>query len=144
MGLFFNADNYIERVESPRVNRFLGRKAQIFSYLSKYYDMHNHDYLEDVFSSCKRYIDETVDKDDDNTPGSSIGAEVQAVTIIIKGLQDFVGQGKHEDYRYMRILAAKEAFKLYCGMISKTLEYEIIDKKQARRKITMFYKQCGL
>ena len=144
MGLFFDAEKYITRVESPRVDRTLSRKEQIFSYLNKYYDMYNHEYLEDVFFACKNYIDETVEDQDDGTDNSRIGAEVQAVTTIIKGLQDFVDKGKHQDFRYMRVLAAKEAFRLYCAMISKTVEYEIIDRKQAKRRITRFHKQCGL
>ncbi|MBQ7614045.1 MAG: hypothetical protein IJU77_03300 [Butyrivibrio sp.] len=143
MGLFFNADKYITNVESPRVNRSLSRKEQIISYIEKYYDMFTHEYLEDVFSACITYIEETVDDQEENTK-SSISTEIQAVTTIIKGLQDFVGQKRHEDFKYMRILAAKEAFKLYCAMISKTLEYNIIDKKQARRRISNFYRQCGL
>ena len=105
--------------------------------------MFTHEYLEDVFSACITYIEETVDDQEENTK-SSISTEIQAVTTIIKGLQDFVGQKRHEDFKYMRILAAKEAFKLYCAMISKTLEYNIIDKKQARRRISNFYRQCGL
>ena len=40
--------------------------------------------------------------------------------------------------------AAKEAFKFYCAMISKVTEFEIIDRKQAKRRITKFYNECGL
>jgi hypothetical protein len=141
MRLFFDADKYIKRVDSPRVDRSLPRKEQILSYLNKYYDMFTHEYLEDVFTACKNYIEETFD-DQDGDDKNNMSPEIQAVTIIIRGLQDF--SGKLDDFKYMRLLAAKEAFKLYCAMISKTLEYDIIDKKQARRRIARFYKQCGL
>ncbi len=141
MRLFFDADKYLVRVDSPRVNRSLTRKEQILCYLEKYYDMFTHEYLEDVFNACKNYIEETFD-DQDTGIKNETSPEIQAVTIIIRGLQDF--SGKLDDFKYMRLLAAKEAFKLYCGMISKTLEYDIIDRKQARRRIARFYKQCGL
>ena len=141
MRLFFDADKYIKRVDSPRVDRSLTRKEQILSYLSKYYDMFTHEYLEDVFTACRNYVEETFD-DQDGDPGNTTSPEVQAVTIIIKGLQDF--SGRLDDFKYMRILAAKEAFKLYGAMISKALEYDIIDRKQARRRIARYYKQCGL
>ena len=59
-------------------------------------------------------------------------------------VQDFIGQGKHEELRYMKLLAAQEAFKFYCAMISKVTEFEIIDRKQAKRRITKFYNECGL
>lgn len=141
MRLFFDADKYIKRVDSPRVDRSLPRKEQILCYLNKYYDMFTHEYLEDVFTACKNYIEETFDDQDGDT-NNNMSPEIQAVTIIIRGLQDF--SGKLDDFKYMRLLAAKEAFKLYCGMISKALEYDIIDKKQARRRIARFFKQCGL
>ena len=143
MGLFFDADKYITNVESPRVDRSLGRKEQVNRYLEKYFDMYSHEYLEDVFSACISYIDETLD-DQDEDNNSVTSAEVQAVTTIIRGLQDYVGKGKHEEFKYMRVLAANEAFKMYCGMISKTIDLDLVDKKQAKRRITRFYKQCGL
>ncbi len=143
MGFFFNAEKYITRVESPRVTRSQGRKAQVLEYIDKYFDMYNHEYLEDVLTACKNYIEDTLD-DQEETGHNVTSAEVQAVTTIIKGLQDFVAKGKLENLQYMRILAAKEAFKLYCGMISKVYELEIIDKKQAKRRISKFYKDCGL
>ncbi len=143
MGLFFNAEKYITRVESPRVDRTLGRKARVLGYIEKYFDMYNHEYLEDVLSACIDYIDDTLEEQDE--PDKNVTtAEVQAVTTIIKGLQDFVANGSLDNLQYMRVLAAKEAFKLYCGMISKVLELEIIDKKQAKRRTSKFYKDCGL
>jgi hypothetical protein len=143
MGLFFNADKYITRVESPRVNRSLERKAQVLEYIEKYFDMYSHEYLEDVYRACRDYIEETMDdQDPDSKPVTS--AEVQAATTIARGLKDFVANGKLENLQYMRVLAAKEAFKLYCAMISKALEMEILDKKQAKRRITKFYRECGL
>ncbi len=143
MGLFFDAQKFITRVESPRVKKDISRKEQVIRYIEKYFDMFNHEYLEDVLSACISYIEETMD-DQDEESRSSVSSEIQAVTTIIKGLQDFVDKKNLDSFRYMRVLAANEAFKLYCGMISKTLEYEIIDKKQAKRRITKFYKQCGL
>ncbi len=143
MGFFFNADKYITRVESPRVSRTQGRKAQVLEYIDKYFDMYNHEYLEEVLVACKNYIEDTLDDQDENDK-SVTSAEIQAVTTIIKGLQDFVANGKLENLQYMRILAAKEAFKLYCGMISKVYELGILDKKQAKRRISKFYKDCGL
>ena len=143
MGLFFDAQKFITRVESPRVKKDISRKEQVIRYIEKYFDMFNHEYLEDVLSACISYIEETMD-DQDEEGRSSVSSEIQAVTTIIKGLQDFVDKKNLDSFRYMRVLAANEAFKLYCGMISKTLEYEIIDKKQAKRRITKFYKQCGL
>lgn len=143
MSLFFNAEKYITRVESPRVNRSLGRKAQVMAYLEKYFDMYNHEYMEDVCSACYEYIEDTLD-DQEDTSKSVNSPEVQAVTTIIKGLQDFVAKGRLNDQKYLRVLAANDAFKLYCAMVSKTLELELIDKKQAKRRITRFYKACGL
>ena len=143
MSLFFNAEKYITRVESPRVNRALGRKAQVMAYLEKYFDMYNHEYMEDVCSACYEYIEDTLD-DQEDTSRSVNSPEVQAVTTIIKGLQDFVAKGRLNDQKYLRVLAANDAFKLYCAMVSKVRELEIIDKKQAKRRITKFYKECGL
>lgn len=142
MKLFFNAEKYITRVESPRVNAARPRKSQVLLYIDKYFDMYNHEYIGSVYSACKEYIEEMMDEDDSSK--SAISAEVQACTTIIKGLQDFIGQGKHEEMRYMKLLAAKEAFKMYCGMISKVTELEIIDRKQAKRRITKFYNECGI
>ena len=143
MGFFFNADKYITRVESPRVDRTLGRKAQVLAYIEKYFDMYNHEYLGDVKTACINYIEDTLEEQDESAK-SVTSAEVQAVTTIIKGLQDFVAKGKLEMLQYMKILAGKEAFKLYCGMISKVIELGIIDRKQAKRRISRFYKECGL
>ncbi len=143
MGLFFNADKYIVRVESPRVDSSRPRKAQVLLYLDKYFDMYNHEYLGSVHNACRNYIEDMMD-DQDSTGKQVTSAEVQAVTTIIKGLQDYIGQKKHEEMRYEKILAARQAFTLYCGMISKALEYDIIDRKQARRRITKLYKESGL
>ncbi len=143
MSLFFNADKYITRVESPRVDRTLGRKAQVLAYIEKYFEMYSHEYLGDVKSACIAYIEDTLEEQEEDAK-SVTSPEVQAVTTIIKGLQDFVAKGKLEMLQYMKILAGKEAFKIYCAMISKVLEFDIIDKKQAKRRISRFYKQCGL
>jgi ribosomal protein S20 len=142
MKLFFKAEKYITRVESPRVSSDRSRKSQVLLYIDKYFDMYNHEYLGSVYTACKEYIEEMMDDEDSAT--ASISTEVQACTTIIKGLQDFIGQGKHEEMRYMKLLAAKEAFKFYCAMISKVLEMDLIDKKQAKRRITKFYNECGL
>ena len=142
MKLFFKAEKYITRVESPRISSARTRKSQVLLYIDKYFDMYNHEYLGSVYTACKEYIEEMMDDDDATT--SSISTEVQACTTIIKGLQDFIGQGKHEELRYMKLLAANEAFKFYCAMISKVLEMNLIDKKQAKRRITKFYNECGL
>ena len=104
---------------------------------------YNHEYLGSVYTACKDYIEEMMDEQEESSNGG-ISPEVQACTTIIKGLQDFIGQGKHEEMKYMKLLAAKEAFKFYCAMISKVLELEIIDRKQAKRRITKFYNECGL
>ncbi len=143
MNLFFKPEKYITRVESPRVDRSLGRKAQVMGYLEKYFDMYNHEYFEDVCSACYEYIEDTMDEQDEPAKAAN-SPEVQAVTTIIKGLQDFVTKGNLNELKYLRVLAANDAFKIYCGMISKVLELEIIDKKQAKRRITKFYKACGL
>ena len=142
MKLFFNAEKYITRVESPRISSDRSRKSQVLLYIDKYFDMYNHEYLGSVYTACKEYIEEMMDDEDSAT--ASISTEVQACTTIIKGLQDFIGQGKHEEMRYMKLLAAKEAFKFYCAMISKVLEMDLIDKKQAKRRITKFYNECDL
>ena len=142
MKLFFKAEKYITRVESPRISSDRSRKSQVLLYIDKYFDMYNHEYLGSVYTACKEYIEEMMDDEDSAT--ASISAEVQACTTIIKGLQDFIGQGKHEEMRYMKLLAAKEAFKFYCAMISKVLEMDLIDKKQAKRRITKFYNECDL
>ncbi len=52
--------------------------------------------------------------------------------------------GSMDDLKYQRPLAAQEAFKMFCGMISKTLEMKLIEKKEAEKKIAKFYKQCDL
>ena len=114
-------------------------------YLDKYFDMFNHEYLESVYNACRNYLDEMLDDQDAPSNTKAVTSpEVQTCTTIIKGLQDYVDQGRHEEMKYMKLLAANEAFKFYCGMISKVLEYDIIDKKQARRRITRMYKECGL
>ena len=142
MKLFFKAEKYITRVESPRISSDRSRKSQVLLYIDRYFDMYNHEYLGSVYTACKEYIEEMMDDEDSAT--ASISTEVQACTTIIKGLQDFIGQGKHEEMRYMKLLAAKEAFKFYCAMISKVLEMDLIDKKQAKRRITKFYNECDL
>lgn len=143
MNIFFKADKYIVRVESPRINGAKNRKDQVMGYLERYFDMYNHEYLESMCNACRNYLNEIYEDPDENIK-TGISTEIQAVTTIIKGLQDFIGQGRHEEMKYMKLLAAKEAFTLYCAMISKSLEYDIIDRKQARRRITTFYKQCGI
>ena len=143
MGLFFNADKYIVRVESPRVNASKPYKMQILLYLDKYFEMYEHEYLEGVHTACRSYLDEVLDEESTPVKQGSF-SEIQAVTTIIKGLQDYIDQKKHEELRYEKLLAARQAFKLYCGMISKMLEYDIIDRKQAKRRITKFYKEAGL
>jgi ribosomal protein S20 len=143
MGLFFNADKYITRVESPRVSHSLGRKAQVIEYLNKYFEMYNHEYMDDMCAACYEYIEDTLDEQDE--PAKTVNsAEVQAVTTIIKGLQDFIKKGSLNDLKYLKVLASKDAFKMYCGMISKVLELGIIDRKQAKRRIARFYKDCEL
>ena len=131
------------RVESPRVDIKKSRKAQVLTYIDKYFDMFNHDYLGGVQKACKDYIEEMLD-DQDESSKQVTSPEVQAVTTIIKGLQDYIGQKRHEKMRYERLLAAKQAFTMYCAMISKVLEYDIIDKKQAKRRITKMFKEAGL
>jgi hypothetical protein len=143
MGLFFNADKYITRVETPRIDMNQSRKGRVLQYIDKYFEMYNHEYLGDVRKACIEYIEETLE-DQEGIRKKVTSSEVQATTTIIKGLQDFVGKGSLNDLKYMRVLAAKEAFKLYCGMISKVLELGIIDRKQAKRRITKFYKACAL
>ena len=143
MKIFFYADKYITRVESPRVSRTLSRKDQIPCYIDKYFDSFSTEYLGEVHEACTEYIEDTADRQGDDTKSVTV-AELQAVTTIIKGLQDFINKGRHNEFKYMRMLAANEAFKLYCGMISKTLEMNVIDRKQAKRRITKFYDDCGL
>ncbi len=145
MGLFFKAERYLFRVESPRVDSRRPRKSQVLLYLDKYFDMYNHEYLTSVYNACKNYLNDLFDEQDqDEDANHVVSAEVQTVTTIIKGLQDYIGQKRHEEMKYEKLLAARQAFKLYCAMISKVLEYDIIDKKQAKRRITKFYKDCGL
>lgn len=142
-GLFFDADKYIRRVESPRVKNTLSRKEQVVTYIQKYFEEYSPDYLTDVYNSCIRYIDESYAGKD--TPDDMVtSAEVQAVTTIIMWLESFIKQGSLDKLKYMRVLAAKEAFKLYCGMISKVMELGIIDRKTAKSRIARFYRECGL
>lgn len=140
---FFDADKYITRVESPRVKNTLDRKAQIIEYIKKYFEEFSPDYLDDVRASCIRYIQE-LPIEQHNPEQKVTSAETQAVSTIIMWLQSFVAEGNLEKMQYMRVLAAKEAFKLYCGMISKTMDLRLIDRKTARKRITKFYKDCGL
>lgn len=145
MNIFFNAEKYIVRVESPRVDIKKPRKTQVLLYLNKYFDMYNHEYLGSVYSACRNYLTELYeDQDQDDNANHIVSAEVQTVTTIIKGIQDYIGQKRHEEMRYEKLLAARQAFQMYCAMISKALEYDIIDKKQAKRRITKLYKECGI
>ena len=89
-----------------------------------------------------KYIDEMFEDDSDNDP--QISAEVQAVTIIIKGLRDYAKNGLKNQSKYLKVLVAGDVFKFYSGMISKSLDLGVIDKKQARRRIEVFYKECEL
>ena len=142
MGLFFDANKYITRVESPRVNRSLSRKEQVLGYIDKYFDAFSTEYLQDVYSACRIYIEDTLEEDTHENTRAVTTPEMQAVTTIIKGLQDFIVKGEYKEMKYLHVLAEKEAFKLYCGMISKSLEMEIIDRKQAKRRIAKFYNLC--
>ena len=145
MNIFFKAEKYIVRVESPRVDIKKPRKTQVLLYLNKYFDMYNHEYLGSVYSACRNYLTELYeDQDQDDNANHIVSAEVQTVTTIIKGIQDYIGQKRHEEMRYEKLLAARQAFQMYCAMISKALEYDIIDKKQAKRRITKLYKECGI
>ena len=143
MGLFFDAGKYIKRVEKPRVDKTLDRKEQILCYIDKYFDAYNHDYLENVRSACKSYINEMFEEQDVSRL-KDISPEIQAITIIIKGLQGFVTDGELDKLNYMRILGAREAFTLYCAMISRSIDLGIIDMKQAKRRITRLYKECKI
>jgi len=145
MNIFFKAEKYIVRVESPRVDIKKPRKTQVLLYLNKYFDMYNHEYLGSVYSACRNYLTELYeDQEQDDNANHIVSAEVQTVTTIIKGIQDYIGQKRHEEMRYEKLLAARQAFQMYCAMISKALEYDIIDKKQAKRRITKLYKECGI
>jgi hypothetical protein len=141
MKLFFDADKYLLRVESPRINKELDRKQQILAYVDRYFVMFRHEYFDEVYA-CVKYIDEMFEDDSDNDP--QISAEVQAVTIIIKGLRDYAKGGLKNQSKYLKVLVAGDVFKFYSGMISKSLDLGVIDKKQARRRIEVFYKECEL
>ena len=142
-GLFFDADKYIRRVESPRVKKTLGRKEQVVTYIQKYFEEYSPDYLDEVYNSCIRYIDESF-AEPNASENEVTSPEVQAVTTIIMWLESYIKQGSLDKLKYMRVLAAKEAFKLYCGMISKVMELGIIDRRTAKSRITRFYRECGL
>ncbi|MBE5824616.1 hypothetical protein [Butyrivibrio sp. INlla16] len=142
MKLFFDADKYLLRVESPRINKELDRKQQILAYVDRYFVMFRHEYFDEVYDACVKYIDEMFEDDSDNDP--QISAEVQAVTIIIKGLRDYAKNGLKNQSKYLKVLVAGDVFKFYSGMISKSLDLGVIDKKQARRRIEVFYKECEL
>ena len=98
MGFFFNADKFIVRVESPRVNASKPYKMQTLLYLDKYFEMYEHEYLEGVHTACRSYLDEVLDEESTPVKQGSF-PEIQAVTTIIKGLQDYIGQKKHEELR---------------------------------------------
>ena len=142
MKLFFDADKYLLRVESPRINKELDRKQQILAYVDRYFVMFRHEYFDEVYDACVKYIDEMFEDDSDNDP--QISAEVQAVTIIIKGLRDYAKDCLKNQSKYLKVLVAGDVFKFYSGMISKSLDLGVIDKKQARRRIEVFYKECEL
>ena len=142
MKLFFDADKYLLRVESPRINKEFDRKQQILAYVDRYFVMFRHEYFDEVYDACVKYIDEMFEDDSDNDP--QISAEVQAVTIIIKGLRDYAKNGLKNQSKYLKVLVAGDVFKFYSGMISKSLDLGVIDKKQARRRIEVFYKECEL
>ena len=142
MKLFFDADKYLLRVESPRISKELDRKQQILAYVDRYFVMFRHEYFDEVYDACVKYIDEMFEDDSDNDP--QISAEVQAVTIIIKGLRDYAKNGLKNQSKYLKVLVAGDVFKFYSGMISKSLDLGVIDKKQARRRIEVFYKECEL
>lgn len=142
MKLFFDANKYLLRVESPRINKELDRKQQILAYVDRYFVMFRHEYFDEVYDACVKYIDEMFEDDSDNDP--QISAEVQAVTIIIKGLRDYAKDGLKNQSKYLKVLVAGDVFKFYSGMISKSLDLGVIDKKQARRRIELFYKECEL
>ena len=142
MRLFFDADKYLMRVESPRINKELDRKQQILAYVDRYFVTFSHEYFDEVYDACVKYTDEMFEEDSDNDP--QISAEVQAITIIIKGLRDYSKDGLKNQSKYLKVLVAGDVFKFYCGMISKSLDLGVIDKKQARRRIEALYKECEL
>ncbi len=142
MKLFFDADKYLVRVESPRVRKELDRKQQISSYVDRYFSAFRHEYFVEVYDACLKYIDEMFDEDSGND--SQISAEIQAVTIIIKGLRDYAKRGLKNQPKDLKVLVAGDVFKFYCGMISKSLDLGVIDKRQAKRGIELFYKECEL
>ena len=142
MRLFFDADKYLMRVESPRINKELDRKQQILAYVDRYFGAFRHEYFDEVYDACVKYIDEMFEDDSENNP--KISPEIQAITIIIRGLRDYAKDGLKNQSKYLKVLVAGDVFRFYCGMISKSLDLGVIDKKQARRRIELFYKECEL
>ena len=82
--------------------------------------MYPHDYIQKAQFVARIYVneilpDEAVNIERLTTP------EVQAISVITQVLQD-LAKNSLDDFRYQKPLAAQEAFKLYCAMMSKMLE----------------------
>lgn len=142
MGLFFDAGKYLTRVESPRINTTKDRRDQINDYIVRYFEMYPHDYIQKAQFAARIYVNEILQDKDINVEGLTT-PEVQAITVITKVLQDFA-KNSLDDFHYQKPLAAQEAFKLYCAMMSKLLELGIINKKLAEKSIEAFHKNCDL
>lgn len=141
MGLFFDAAKYIKRVESPRVSGALDRRGQISEYIVRYFEMYSHDYIQKVMLSARVYAKDVMSEaefSEAKTP------EMQAITIIIQVLHDFVSKGALDELNYQRPLAAQEAFKMYSGMISKSIDLGMVDRKAGEKRIAAFYRQCDI
>ena len=137
MGLFFDAGKYIDRVERPRGSDQLDRKEQVSEYILRYFEMYTHDYIQKAMFSARIYAKDVMSEAEFSEATTS---EMQAITIMIKVLQDYVSKGALNELKYQRPLAAQEAFKMYCGMISRTIDLGNIDRKTAEKMISILYK----
>ncbi|MBP3197143.1 MAG: hypothetical protein J6N21_09080 [Butyrivibrio sp.] len=142
MGLFFDAEKYLTRVESPRIDTTKDRRDQINDYIVRYFEMYSHDYIQKAEFSARIYVNEVLPDNAVNTEGLTT-PEVQAISVITQVIQDFA-KNSLDDFHYQKPLAAQEAFRLYCAMMSKLLELGIINKKLAEKSIEAFYKNCDL
>ncbi len=141
MGIFsFDAAKYIVKVESPRVDQSLEKRQQVKAYLVRYMDMYSHDYIQKAMISVRIYCDSIMTE----SQLEAETAEDLALYTFKYALEDYINKRSLDELKYQRPLAAQEAFRMYCGVISKMLEHKVLDRKQAEKSIGAFYKKCGL
>ncbi len=142
MNLFFNAENYLQHIESPRVSNNLSNKEQCQKYLSKYIDSFYYDYLEDVIKNSKSFVENSLTDDMcDKFIEKGFTMEVAALRILLDKLTDFCNNGGLTRKPHHTVITTNEAFDMFCKLRTKLMELDAVSKKTTEKEIREFHKK---